>query len=132
MVTGGCFCGQVRYEAHGTPFNETACHCSDCRRAPPAPSVAWFSGAASALRFVSGHPTRFAPSPGAERSFCPNCGTPLTFQRHDLPDEIDVATCSLDDPEALPPRDHIRTSGRLSWVQLADRLPTYAASRSEG
>jgi hypothetical protein len=28
MLTGGCFCGHVRYEAGGVPFNPTVCHCS--------------------------------------------------------------------------------------------------------
>jgi hypothetical protein len=32
MLTGGCFCGRVRYEARGPAFNRTSCHCSICRR----------------------------------------------------------------------------------------------------
>ena len=32
MLQGGCFCGRIRYEVTGTPFNETNCHCSICRR----------------------------------------------------------------------------------------------------
>ena len=27
MLTGGCFCGRVRYEAGGAPYNATVCHC---------------------------------------------------------------------------------------------------------
>jgi len=30
----------------------------------------------------------------------------LTFEHEDFLDEIDVTTCSLDDPERVPPRDH--------------------------
>ena len=32
MLQGGCFCGRVRYEVTGIPFDETICHCSICRR----------------------------------------------------------------------------------------------------
>jgi hypothetical protein len=46
-------------------------------------------------------------------------------------DEIDVTTCSLDDPDGLPPRDHTRTSSKLSWVELADQLPEYKESRQK-
>jgi hypothetical protein len=32
MLQGGCFCGRVRYEVTGIPFDETNCHRSICRR----------------------------------------------------------------------------------------------------
>ena len=130
MVTGGCFCGRVRYEAHGTPFHMTICHCADCRRATAAPMVAWFSIDPAGLRFASNEPKRFASSARAVRSFCPECGTPLTFQYNDAPHEIDIATCSLDDPERVPPRDHVRAASRLSWVRLADGLPEFPVLRA--
>jgi len=37
MLTGGCFCGAIRYEADGAPFRETNCHCSICHRTTGAP-----------------------------------------------------------------------------------------------
>jgi hypothetical protein len=129
MLRGGCFCGDIRYEADGTPFNETNCHCSICRRTTGAPVVAWFSVARSGFRFVSGTPARFRATDKAMRSFCPRCGTQLTFEHRDTPDEIDLTTASLDDPEAVPPRDHIHTRSKLGWVRLADDLPVYPETR---
>ena len=129
MLKGGCFCGRIRYEAAGTPFNETSCHCSICRRTSGAPFVAWFSVPRSGFRIVRGAPTRFESTAKGTRSFCPACGTQLSFELAGL-DEIDLTTCSLDNPEALPPRDHTRTSSKLGWVQLADRLPQYPESRA--
>jgi hypothetical protein len=41
------------------------------------------------------------------------------------------AACSLDDPEQISPKDHTRTSSKLSWVRLADRLPEYLETRQE-
>src|SRR5262249_61019434 len=65
------------------------------------------------------------------RSFCPHCGTQLTFQADDHPDEVDITTCSLDDPEAVPPRDHTYTSGKVHWIQLTDRLGTLCAGATK-
>jgi hypothetical protein len=48
------------------------------------------------------------------------------------PDNIDITTCSLDDPEAVPPREHIWTSSRLSWMRFADDLPEFRAAREDG
>ena len=40
MLSGGCLCGDVRYEAGTGAFHESACHCSMCRRASGALFVA--------------------------------------------------------------------------------------------
>jgi hypothetical protein len=131
MLKGGCFCGRIRYEAVGTPFHETNCHCSICRRTTGAPLVTWFSVARSQFRIVRGDPTHFRSSAKGTRSFCPQCGTQLTFEHVDFLDEIDVTTCSLDDPNGLPPKDHIWTSSKIGWVKLADQLPEYQDSLQE-
>lgn len=130
MRKGGCYCGQIRYEAAGTPFHETTCHCSICQRTTGAPFVTWFSIPRSQFRLVRGAPARFSSTPKARRSFCPRCGTQLTFEHDDFPDEIDITACSLDEPESAPPKNHIHTSSKLSWIKLADSLPQYRESRS--
>jgi hypothetical protein len=129
ILKGGCYCGEVRYEAEGAPFNETNCHCSICRRTTGAPFVAWFSVERARFRFVSGQPATFGSTPRGTRSFCPRCGTQLTFQHADYAQEIDVTICSLDEPDRLPPKDHTRTSSRLDWIKLADQLPEYRERR---
>ena len=132
MLTGGCFCGRVRYEADAAPFNPTICHCSMCRRASGAPMVAWFSVPRSRFR-LAGEAVRFRSSDRATRSFCPTCGTQLTFELDGAPqDEIDVTTCSLDAPERVAPADHTWTAGMLAWVKLSDGLPQFRAARQDG
>ena len=130
MLKGGCFCGWIRYEAAGTPFHETNCHCSICRRTTGAPFVAWFSVPRSRFRLLCGAPARFRSTAKGTRSFCPRCGTQLTFEHDEFPDEIDVTVCSLEQPERLPPKDHTHASSSLGWIRLADRLPEYPQSRS--
>ena len=132
MLKGGCYCGAVRYAAAGAPFNETSCHCTICRRTTGAPFVAWFSVRREDFRFVAGSPTRFDSTAKACRSFCGRCGTQLIFESADTPDEIDISTASLDEPDAVPPLDHIWTRSKLSWIRLADRLPEYRESRLSG
>lgn len=129
---GGCACGALRYEVRGTPFHETLCHCIDCRKAAGAPAVAWFSVRAEELVFVTGTPAVHRSSPPVERAFCVRCGTQLSYRHDRYPDEVDVTTCSLDEPAALPPRDHTFTSQRLPWLSVSDGLPRYPRRRSEG
>ena len=134
MLSGGCFCGAIRYQASGQVFNCTNCHCEICRRTTGAPCVAWFSVPAAGFRVVLGAPARFRSSDHATRTFCPTCGTQLTFSDDAAPEEIDISTCSLDDPaaSAVVPHDHTFTSSQLPWLRLADELPRYARNRSAG
>lgn len=132
-LQGGCSCGAVRYDigtAGGDPFHPTLCHCTDCRRAAGAPAVAWFSVRPGALRWTAGAPALHRSSAPIERGFCGRCGTQLTYRSDHYPDEIDVTTCSLDDPEQLPPQDHTFASRRLRWLHVADGLPRYPRTRS--
>jgi len=130
MLRGGCFCGAIRYETGGTPYDETVCHCSICRRTTGAPFVAWFSVPRSEFRFLQGTPARYRSTDKATRTFCPRCGTQLTFVHDDRSHEIDVTTCSLDEPQRAQPRDHTRTSSKLDWVKLGDGLPEYREGRA--
>ncbi|MET0389361.1 MAG: GFA family protein [Polyangiales bacterium] len=130
MLKGGCFCGHIRYETAGETSHETTCHCSICRRVSGAPFVTWFSVAKDSLHWLGGTPTEFPSSPRGTRSFCPRCGTALTFFDTHYPELIDVTTCSLDDPGQLPPKDHVHTGTRVRWITLADGLPQHPAARS--
>jgi hypothetical protein len=130
MMQGGCFCGFVRYAARGETSFETCCHCSICRRTSGAPFVAWFTVGVADFAFTAGEPARLRSSEHGTRTFCPRCGTPLTFASSRSPAELDVTLCSLDEPERLPPRDHTHASTRLSWVTAGDALPTFPGARS--
>jgi hypothetical protein len=130
MLEGGCSCGKVRYEVFGTSFDSTVCHCADCRHASAAPFVAWFSVKRSQFRVVHGELKSFASSQAVLRTFCPDCGTHLTYQHDGFPDEIDISTCSLDTPDLVPPEHHTWTSQKLAWVHISDVLPQHQGSHS--
>ncbi len=130
MLTGGCLCGAVRYEAAGEPFGSSVCHCITCRRASGAPMVAWFSVKPGELRLV-GETTDYPSSSHAVRRFCGQCGTHLVFDDSHFPDEVDIATATLDDPEAVPPLKHIWTRSQIAWVRLGDGLPRHPESSDE-
>jgi hypothetical protein len=130
VLAGGCHCGQVRYEVAGRPFHATLCHCSDCRRTSGAPMVAWFTVRAPEFRLVQGTPQRYRSSGRAWRSFCGACGTQLTYQMDGL-EEIDVSTCSLDEPEAVAPQDQTFARSRLRWAEDIGTLPAHLTLRPE-
>ncbi len=129
---GGCLCGAVRYEVNATPRKTSFCHCEDCRRASGAPVVAWTFFPCASISFVKGTPGKFWHA-DRERTFCRDCGTPLTFFDPAIPSEFEVTTCSLDDDRAVtPPADHNWARDALPWLRVNEELPLYEENAPAG
>ena len=126
---GGCFCGAIRYRVAGKPDNSMICHCQSCRRVAAAPVVPWITFPKERFAIFKGKPASFRSSDRVRRTFCSACGTPITYEHADRPHDIDVTTCSLDDPNRFPPTHHSWLSHDLEWIRLGDGRPTFPESR---
>lgn len=122
QAEGGCLCGSVRYRVAGTPLSSSVCHCRSCRLASGAPSVAWFVVALEQFELLAGEPASFRSSAQVSRTFCPACGTPLTYRHDDSPDHVELTTATLDDPARFPPTREIWLSHKLVWAASDPRL----------
>jgi hypothetical protein len=124
-MTGGCQCEGIRYRVEGHAQHVDLCHCADCRRSSGAPVVCWAGFPDASLTLEKGTPKSFNSSGAAYRSFCPDCGTGLFYRNAELlPGTVEIQSATLDDPEALPPHQHIQAAERLSWMQNAHELPS--------
>jgi Uncharacterized conserved protein len=129
---GGCLCKAIRYRIRGAPLVRSYCHCRSCRLAAGAPSVAWIVIGRSNFSFVLGNPQRYRSSPAVVRTFCGQCGTPLTYQHDESPATIDVTTATLDAPEAFPPTREVWLENRIAWQPLNDGLQHFLRGSAEG
>lgn len=129
-MEGGCFCGAIRYELRGELGVVSHCHCVHCRRTSGAAFLTWAACEARRFAFTKGTPGYFQSKPEVTRSFCPSCGTPLTYRHVDSPGSLDVTVGSLDEPGAVAPRDHVFHDRKLPWIHLADGLPTHPRDRT--
>jgi hypothetical protein len=117
-ITGGCYCGRIRFKATDKPMQQANCHCANCRRAAGAQAVAWITVPKSSFRFKNGKPKSLRTETGAIRTFCDTCGTSLTYEIGRRPDEIDITTGSLDHPEDFAPVRDVFADEKLPWVPL--------------
>ena len=124
-IEGGCLCGAVRFRAAGAPLSSVICHCRTCRRAGAAPSVAWLTFDRGSVEVIRGAPRPFASSPGVVRTFCADCGSPLTYANDARPNVIDVTTMSLDDESLFPPTQEEWVSHKLVWQATDPSLLQY-------
>ena len=125
MRGGGCVFGAVRYQVSGEPYGGAVCHCRTCQQVHGAPMVAFFSVRRAGFS-ITGVLGEVRTSDHAVRRFCRACGTHMVFDDSRYPDEIDIATATLDDPAAVPPQRHIWTRSQVPWIKLGDGLPTFA------
>ena len=115
VLTGGCQCGAVRYALLARPERTGICHCRMCQKAVGGPFFAWVAVKDTDIAWTRGAPALFASSSAADRGFCANCGTPMTFIYRKRPDHIDVSLGSLDDPAAVTPTLVMGIESRLGW-----------------
>jgi hypothetical protein len=128
-LEGGCLCGGVRYRVTGPVLVSGTCHCRTCRKAASAPELPFATIATSSFAITKGQPIAFRSSAEVTRSFCGQCGSPLSYRHDATPDSLDVMTCSLDDPDSVPPTHHIWASEKQRWTVIGDGLPTFPMTR---
>lgn len=117
-ITGGCYCGAIRFRAGGAVLHQANCHCANCRRAVGVQAVAWVTVERSAFALEKGIPKKYRTETGALRTFCDGCGTSLTYENDSRPNEIDITTGSLDRAEDFPPTRDVFPEEKLGWVEL--------------
>jgi len=127
-VTGGCFCGEIRFEVSGPERYACFCHCESCQRAAGAPVVAWATYARDTFRLTSGDMHWHHSSPGVTRGLCSRCGTSISYENVKRPGEIDLTLNCLEDPSAPVLRAHIWTEDKQPWLVIGDELPVYEKS----
>lgn len=122
-LTGGCSCGRTRWRAEGPVLHRVHCHCTLCRKGSGAIEVPWLTVERDRFAWTAAPPALYRSTPKGERSFCPVCGSKLTFAHDDFADHIDLAIGSLDDVEAGYPQDQIHGESRVTWLAVDPHLP---------
>jgi hypothetical protein len=124
-ITGGCFCGRVRYEVLAPLRAARSCHCSRCRKA--------FSGSGSAYAEVE--PGSFAWTQGEEGlvpysampgwglCFCGTCGTTLCGTHEGKVHGVTLG--SVDGDPGVQITMHIFVGSRAPWDHIGGTAPQY-------
>ncbi len=123
-VSGGCYCGKVRYQAVSVNRNVIECHCTQCRKQ----AGHRYATAASTQAGVSiegeGVISWFRASDEAERGFCSHCGSHL-FWRSLTDDKMVLLAGSIDDDSGLRLTSHIFVEDKGSYYDIDDGLPQF-------
>lgn len=122
-LTGGCLCGNVRYEITASPRLVYTCHCTDCQKLTGSAFSIAFIADDGAFRLTRGEPRslqRIAASGRTSRRWvCPDCGCWIcgAVAREG---ERRVRAGTLDDTSWLRPTMHFWTRSKQPWVVLPE------------
>lgn len=125
-LTGGCRCGQVRYEAHATRLKSAVCACADCQRSSGSfLSVAvGIKKALFTLTAGDEHLKRYTDTGESgqpvHRFFCGRCGSPLYAEAQSYAGIISLRAVSLDEPFKERASFVIFKQNLPAWVGLDD------------
>jgi hypothetical protein len=129
MHHGSCLCGRVRFEVAGELAGIQLCHCGLCRRAQGSAFAANLPVRAEDFRLVTGQPKAYESSPGKERLFCGDCGSPIISRTVSTPGMVRVRAGLLAEPVETKAVFHFHVASKACWLPIADDLPQHSGDR---
>ena len=128
--TGGCYCGQLRYEISSEPLGRAQCHCRQCQYFTGGHPQVAMAVPRDAFRYSAGTPTRYTRADlenPVTRHFCPACGVHLVAESPALPDALLVRPGTLDDPDLFGrPQIAVFTREKRLFHHVPDEVPSFA------
>jgi hypothetical protein len=129
MHQGSCLCGRIRFEVAGKLAGIQLCHCSDCRRAQGSAFAANMPVRAADFRLIAGAPKSYESSPGKERLFCADCGSPIISRTVAAPGMVRVRAGLLAEQVETKAVFHFHVDSKASWLPITDTLPQFPGER---
>lgn len=123
-LTGGCFCGDIRYEVVGEPALQLLCYCADCLSITGTDGYAGFMVKTEDFSLKQGAPSVHEKPSRAGRSvwrhFCGNCGTNLWG--HTEFGLTSVSAGTLDEPNRFKPTRKAFAHDAPDWARIPPDL----------
>lgn len=122
MQTGGCQCGEVRYEFSGKPLALYICHCRECQKQ----SASAFGISLEVLRadfhVKQGKPKFWSRATDNGRklkcAFCPTCGSRLWHESDPVSETLSIKGGSLDKPLDVSNAIHVWVTRKLPGILI--------------
>ncbi|MBR0899224.1 GFA family protein [Bradyrhizobium tropiciagri] len=125
ILTGECYCRDVRYEVVDAFAYALNCHCSNCRRTTGSAFKPFAGIAREKFAVVSGADALLIYGDAVTHdAHCGRCGSLLYSQVRDGA-YVHVTMGTLREAPAIRPSAHIFVGSKAPWYEISDELPQY-------
>ena len=124
-LTGGCFCGRVRYRIDASLRPGRSCHCSRCRKAFSGSGSAYAEIEPGTFLWTSGEDnlTYYESAPSWGLCFCRSCGTTLCGTHQGAVHGVTLGTVEGDPGVHI--EMHIFVGSKAPWDHIGGMAPQY-------
>ena len=101
LMTGGCFCGDIRYQCQGPSLMSGLCLCRTCQQHSGGAGNLFMVVGATNFEFTQGEPRSYSSGrrpASPTRHFCGRCGIHLVARSAVAADAVLIKIGTLDDP----------------------------------
>ena len=127
-ISGGCYCGSLRYESVGDIEASIQCHCRECQYITGGNPNVIMIMPLNGFEFVKGVPKTFKRKDienAVTRLFCENCGTGIGTKNPNRPNSIILKVGTFDDPSIFKPDIAIFTIDKQKFHHIEDGLKSF-------
>ena len=128
-LTGGCNCGQIRYQVNEKPLFVHVCHCTECQRDSGGAFNVTMLLLEQDFRVVEGEPELKIVSRKSGKRYnsyyCRQCANPIYGMPVESRGVIVLRPGSLDDTYVVVPQAHIWVEEKQPWVILPTDIPCF-------
>ncbi|WDE08902.1 GFA family protein [Thalassomonas viridans] len=129
-ITGGCHCGELKYQARIDPDKVLICHCTDCQQLSGTAFRTVVVSEPDGLIFTRGQAKEYIKTAesGNKRAqgFCANCGSAIYATSADKSNRIyGIRVGSVHQRNELVPSSQIWCRSSVPWLEQLPDMTEY-------
>ena len=127
-ISGGCYCGAIKYESLGDIQASIQCHCRECQYITGGHPNVLVIVPLDKFNFVKGKPKMYKRKDiemAMSRLFCKDCGTAIGTRNPNRPNSIILKVGTFDDPSVFKPEIAIFTIDKQKFHYIEDGIKTF-------
>ena len=134
MITGGCHCGRIKYEARIKPDSVVVCHCTDCQALSGSAFRSVVFSEQDAFTLLTGEPRVYVKTGDSgnkrEQTFCSICGSPIySTAIGDGPKQYGIRLGTVNQRSQIAPQKQKWCRSSQNWAQELRSLPSVDAEK---